>query len=68
MVINKPPGMPVQVSFNYLLSTTFIQYCFTYLNRKRIIQQGGIGVKRSLDELAAAYLRCNDSEFPRLVS
>ncbi|XP_027158896.1 RNA pseudouridine synthase 4, mitochondrial isoform X2 [Coffea eugenioides] len=40
IVVNKPPGMPVQ---------------------------GGIGIKRSLDELAAKYLRFDDSESPRLV-
>ncbi|KAL2472681.1 RNA pseudouridine synthase 4 [Forsythia ovata] len=40
IVINKPPGMPVQ---------------------------GGIGIKRSLDELAAKYLRYNYTESPRLV-
>ncbi|XP_071935597.1 RNA pseudouridine synthase 4, mitochondrial-like isoform X3 [Coffea arabica] len=39
IVVNKPPGMPVQ---------------------------GGIGIKRSLDELAAKYLRFDDSESPRL--
>ncbi|KAJ0077401.1 hypothetical protein Patl1_35420 [Pistacia atlantica] len=41
IVVNKPPGMPVQ---------------------------GGIGIKRSLDELAAAYLTYDYSEPPRLVS
>ncbi|KAL6270508.1 hypothetical protein ACE6H2_027419 [Prunus campanulata] len=40
IVINKPPGMPVQ---------------------------GGIGIKRSLDELAAACLSYEFSEPPRLV-
>lgn len=40
IVINKPPGMPVQ---------------------------GGIGIKRSLDELAAACLSYDFSEPPRLV-
>ncbi|GLT51223.1 hypothetical protein SLA2020_246460 [Shorea laevis] len=40
IVINKPPGMPVQ---------------------------GGIGIKRSLDELAATCLRYDHSEPPRLV-
>ncbi|KAI3497366.1 hypothetical protein L1887_39924 [Cichorium endivia] len=40
IVINKPPGMPVQ---------------------------GGIGIKRSLDELAGTYLRHDFSEPPRLV-
>ncbi|KAM3291488.1 RNA putativeuridine synthase 4, mitochondrial isoform X1 [Capsicum chacoense] len=40
IVVNKPPGMPVQ---------------------------GGIGIKRSLDELAAKYLRHEYSEAPRLV-
>ncbi|KAL8540398.1 hypothetical protein ACS0TY_001852 [Phlomoides rotata] len=40
IVINKPPGMPVQ---------------------------GGIGIKRSLDELAAKYLRYDYKESPRLV-
>ncbi|XP_047250998.1 RNA pseudouridine synthase 4, mitochondrial isoform X3 [Capsicum annuum] len=39
IVVNKPPGMPVQ---------------------------GGIGIKRSLDELAAKYLRHEYSEAPRL--
>nr|GEX82603.1 RNA pseudouridine synthase 4, mitochondrial [Tanacetum cinerariifolium] len=39
IVINKPPGMPVQ---------------------------GGIGIKRSLDELAGTYMRHNFSEPPRL--
>ncbi|KAK2985839.1 hypothetical protein RJ640_018705 [Escallonia rubra] len=41
IVVNKPPGMPVQ---------------------------GGIGIKRSLDELAGVYLRDEYSEPPRLVS
>ncbi|KAA8545818.1 hypothetical protein F0562_020731 [Nyssa sinensis] len=40
IVVNKPPGIPVQ---------------------------GGIGIKRSLDELAATYLRFDYSEHPRLV-
>ncbi|GFP92161.1 rna pseudouridine synthase 4 mitochondrial [Phtheirospermum japonicum] len=40
IVINKPPGMPVQ---------------------------GGLGIKTSLDELAAKYLRYDYSESPRLV-
>lgn len=40
IVINKPPGMPVQ---------------------------GGLGIKRSLDELAAKYLRYDHTESPRLV-
>ncbi|KAL6531779.1 hypothetical protein OROMI_028142 [Orobanche minor] len=40
IVINKPPGMPVQ---------------------------GGLGIKRSLDELAAKYLRYDSLESPRLV-
>ncbi|MCD7472518.1 hypothetical protein HAX54_013776 [Datura stramonium] len=40
IVVNKPPGMPVQ---------------------------GGIGIKRSLDELAAKYMRHEYSEAPRLV-
>ncbi|XP_057963538.1 RNA pseudouridine synthase 4, mitochondrial [Malania oleifera] len=40
IVLNKPPGMPVQ---------------------------GGIGIKRSLDELAACCLRYEYSEPPRLV-
>ncbi|KAL4581164.1 hypothetical protein LXL04_017373 [Taraxacum kok-saghyz] len=40
IVINKPPGMPVQ---------------------------GGIGIKRSLDELVGTYLRHDFSEPPRLV-
>ncbi|KAK6143560.1 hypothetical protein DH2020_023908 [Rehmannia glutinosa] len=40
IVINKPPGMPVQ---------------------------GGLGIKSSLDELAAKYLRYDYSESPRLV-
>lgn len=40
IVINKPPGMPVQ---------------------------GGVGIKRSLDELAAKYLRYDYKEPPRLV-
>lgn len=40
IVINKPPGMPVQ---------------------------GGVGIKRSLDELAATCLRFDLSEPPRLV-
>ncbi|KAK4477002.1 hypothetical protein RD792_016204 [Penstemon davidsonii] len=40
IVINKPPGMPVQ---------------------------GGIGIKRSLDELAAKYLKYDLKESPRLV-
>lgn len=40
IVVNKPPGLPVQ---------------------------GGIGIKRSLDELAATYLRYDCSEPPRLV-
>ncbi|CAN4107757.1 unnamed protein product [Withania somnifera] len=40
IVVNKPPGMPVQ---------------------------GGIGIKRSLDELAAKYMRYEYSEAPRLV-
>ncbi|KAG8364229.1 hypothetical protein BUALT_Bualt19G0106500 [Buddleja alternifolia] len=40
IVINKPPGMPVQ---------------------------GGLGIKRSLDELAAKYLRYDYTESPRLV-
>lgn len=40
IVLNKPPGMPVQ---------------------------GGIGIKWSLDELAAAWLRYDYSESPRLV-
>ncbi|KAK3017066.1 hypothetical protein RJ639_006997 [Escallonia herrerae] len=40
IVVNKPPGMPVQ---------------------------GGIGIKRSLDELAGVYLRDEYSEPPRLV-
>ncbi|KAH6811820.1 Pseudouridine synthase family protein [Perilla frutescens var. frutescens] len=40
IVINKPPGMPVQ---------------------------GGVGIKRSLDELAAKYLRYDYTEPPRLV-
>uniref|UniRef100_A0A2P2KP19 Ribosomal pseudouridine synthase n=1 Tax=Rhizophora mucronata TaxID=61149 RepID=A0A2P2KP19_RHIMU len=40
IVVNKPPGMPVQ---------------------------GGIGIKRSLDELAAACLSYDYSERPRLV-
>nr|XP_043629444.1 RNA pseudouridine synthase 4, mitochondrial [Erigeron canadensis] len=40
IVLNKPPGMPVQ---------------------------GGIGIKRSLDELAGTYLRHDFSEPPRLV-
>ncbi|XP_020552921.1 RNA pseudouridine synthase 4, mitochondrial isoform X2 [Sesamum indicum] len=40
IVINKPPGMPVQ---------------------------GGIGIKRSLDELAAKYLKYDYAESPRLV-
>ncbi|KAL3382743.1 hypothetical protein AABB24_002314, partial [Solanum stoloniferum] len=39
IVVNKPPGMPVQ---------------------------GGIGIKRSLDELAAKYMRHECSEAPRL--
>lgn len=30
--------------------------------------QGGIGIKRSLDELAGTYLRHELSEAPRLVS
>ncbi|KAL1544303.1 RNA pseudouridine synthase 4, mitochondrial-like [Salvia divinorum] len=40
IVINKPPGMPVQ---------------------------GGVGIRRSLDELAAKYLRYDYMEPPRLV-
>ncbi|KAL3638529.1 hypothetical protein CASFOL_017900 [Castilleja foliolosa] len=40
IVINKPPGVPVQ---------------------------GGLGIKRSMDELAAKYLRYDYSESPRLV-
>ncbi|KAL8027638.1 hypothetical protein ABFX02_14G109100 [Erythranthe guttata] len=40
IVINKPPGLPVQ---------------------------GGIGIKRSLDELAAKYLKFDFTESPRLV-
>ncbi|KAF8404948.1 hypothetical protein HHK36_009843 [Tetracentron sinense] len=40
IVVNKPPGMPVQ---------------------------GGIGINRSLDDLAATYLRYDHSEPPRLV-
>lgn len=40
IVINKPPGMPVQ---------------------------GGVGITRSLDELAAKYLRYDYTEPPRLV-
>lgn len=40
IVINKPPGMPVQ---------------------------GGVGIKRSLDELAAKYLLYDYTESPRLV-
>ncbi|GER44844.1 pseudouridine synthase family protein [Striga asiatica] len=40
IVLNKPPGMPVQ---------------------------GGLGIKRSLDELAAKYLKYDHSEPPRLV-
>ncbi|XP_044481054.1 RNA pseudouridine synthase 4, mitochondrial-like isoform X1 [Mangifera indica] len=40
IVVNKPPGMPVQ---------------------------GGIGIKRSLDELAATCLTYDYSELPRLV-
>ncbi|KAI3448137.1 hypothetical protein Pfo_004802 [Paulownia fortunei] len=40
IVINKPPGMPVQ---------------------------GGLGITRSLDELAAKYLRYDYTESPRLV-
>lgn len=33
-----------------------------------MLKQGGIGIKRSLDELAAAYLAYDYSEPPRLVS
>nr|XP_009805028.1 PREDICTED: RNA pseudouridine synthase 4, mitochondrial isoform X2 [Nicotiana sylvestris] len=40
IVLNKPPGLPVQ---------------------------GGIGIKRSLDELAAKYMKYEYSEAPRLV-
>nr|GLL47288.1 RNA pseudouridine synthase 4, mitochondrial isoform X1 [Ipomoea trifida] len=40
LVVNKPPGMPVQ---------------------------GGVGIKRSLDELAAKYMRYGYPEPPRLV-
>ncbi|XP_052193698.1 RNA pseudouridine synthase 4, mitochondrial isoform X3 [Diospyros lotus] len=40
VVVNKPPGMPVQ---------------------------GGIGIRKSLDELAATYLRYDYPEPPRLV-
>nr|XP_016474557.1 PREDICTED: RNA pseudouridine synthase 4, mitochondrial-like [Nicotiana tabacum] len=40
IVLNKPPGLPVQ---------------------------GGIGIKRSLDELAAKYMKFEYSEAPRLV-
>ncbi|XAR72939.1 23S rRNA pseudouridine(955/2504/2580) synthase [Bertholletia excelsa] len=40
IVVNKPPGMPVQ---------------------------GGVGIKKSLDELAGAYLRYEFEEPPRLV-
>ncbi|CAN1307576.1 RNA pseudouridine synthase 4, mitochondrial [Linum perenne] len=41
IVVNKPPGLPVQ---------------------------GGIGIKRSLDELSATCLRYDSSDPPRLVS
>ncbi|XP_060168164.1 RNA pseudouridine synthase 4, mitochondrial isoform X1 [Lycium barbarum] len=46
IVVNKPPGMPVQ-KWNF--------------------GQGGIGIKRSLDELAAKYMKYEYSEAPRLV-
>lgn len=32
------------------------------------IAQGGIGIKRSLDALAAKYMKFDDLESPRLVS
>lgn len=37
-------------------------------NYKKFIFQGGVGIRRSLDELAAKYLRYDLKEPPRLVS
>lgn len=39
--------------------------CF---NLEDAFEQGGIGIKRSLDEIAATYLKHDYSEPPRLVS
>ncbi|KAK6241124.1 hypothetical protein SCA6_006513 [Theobroma cacao] len=69
IVLNKPPGMPVQVSHQIfdLLSLFVFLIVFILLAMLLYFKQGGIGIKWSLDKLAAACLCFDYSEPPRLV-
>ncbi|KAK4405193.1 RNA pseudouridine synthase 4, mitochondrial [Sesamum angolense] len=65
IVINKPPGMPVQVQVDVHCFLCDCRKCVLILYK--VLFQGGIGIKRSLDELAAKYLKYDYTESPRLV-
>lgn len=72
IVVNKPPGMPVQVSCQNVYSDVFSNFwtsgCWFLSSADAYVGQGGIGIKQSLDELAASCLSYDYSEPPRLVS
>lgn len=66
--------MPVQVRYLYpllllcLSTPSDIAANGLYFALQEVSFQGGVGIKRSLDELAAKYLRYDYMEPPRLVS
>ncbi|KAJ6896349.1 hypothetical protein NC651_022531 [Populus alba x Populus x berolinensis] len=64
IVVNKPPGMPVQGLFMLCRISSGKSLTLFVLN---YFGQGGIGIKRSLDELSASCFSSDYSEPPRLV-
>ena len=65
-MINKPPGMPVQV-----ITSDFLFLCSFFMENLYpiiIVMQGGVGIKHSVDTLGAVSLKFDYSEPPRLVS
>lgn len=67
IVVNKPPGLPVQVSLFVVLDHSFV-YSFFFPMTFIWVLQGGIGIRTSLDELAISCLSFGSPEPPRLVS
>ena len=66
IVINKPPGMSVQVNMRWYYEISSSSSSLSII--LRIYQQGGVGIKYSLDTMAATSLKYSNPEPPRLVS
>lgn len=67
IVVNKPPGMPVQVGRLHCMS--LMPLCgLWYIVLTGVFIKGGVGIRYSMDALAANCLKYECSEPPRLVS